>query len=170
LKNTIIKIIFSTIKMSVAGNQWFTNVNNNVLNSNTVRNAQQSGGLAQLNQVEGTLTPLAAGVYSFSGANNEAVQLPSNAVVLSAVLSSDTALAGGASISPFLTSAATGFTGPAIGSAASLANVNLGTTATGPNGPFIGSANNYLNATVVGTFTAGTARARIIYTDTHPGN
>jgi hypothetical protein len=160
--------------MSIAGNQWFTNVNNNVLNANTVRNAQQSGSLARLNQVEGTLTPLAAGVYSFSGPNNGSVQIPSNAVILSAVLSSDVTLTtdgtGATTISPFLTSAATGFTGPAIGSAASLVNVNLGTSATGPSGPFIGSANNYLNATVVGLYTAGTARARIIYADTHPGN
>lgn len=147
----------------ISGNQYFTKLDDTSVSSNVVNSALLAGRLANLKQVEGTLSPLAAGNYAVVDENGATVQVPPGSLVLHVFYSAPVALVGGTSLQAVLSPTDGGGAGTSLTAVSTLADTNSGNhpavipTTGSPATDF------YLSAVADGTFTSGVARVRVIY-------
>lgn len=151
----------------IAGNQWFTNVDNTTVSASALLNAQQSGGFAQLKVAQGTFTPTAAGTYAVTDADGNSVQLPTGALITSIVMSSDLALVGGTNVLATL-GLTSGVATTSQSATVTVADVNLGASTPPVVLTGVVVAATFLSATTTGTITAGVVRFRVVYVETSP--
>lgn len=147
----------------ITGNQYFTKLDDTNVSGNVVNSSLLAGGLANLKQVEGIFSPLAAGNYAVVDENGATIQIPPGSLVLHVLYSADVALVGGTSVRAALSPTDGGGAGTYLSSASTLSDTNDGNNPGVSHATGTPSSDYYLSAEVVGTFTDGVARVRVIY-------
>ena len=151
------------MSVPVSGNQYFTKLDDTAVSGNVVNSALLAGGLANLKQVQGTLTPRAAGNYAVVDENGATVQIPPGSIVLHVFYSSAVTLVGGTSLQAVLSPTVGGGPGTALTAVSTLADTNLGNKPATIPTTGTPATDLYLSAVSIGVFTAGVARVRVIY-------
>lgn len=146
----------------IAGNQYFSSVNNTVVNTTTVNSVTTVADIRPLKIVQGYVTPTSPGVYAVKDASGNNITLESNALMAKIIMRSTNNLASGTNAQPGL-SATAGGAATALTGVVSTADLILGEIP--PITETTGLTNTYLSITTTGTYTAGSIFITVIYFD-----
>lgn len=148
----------------IAGNQYFSSVNNTVVTTASVNEALTVADIRPLKYVQGTVTPTAIGNYAVVDSSSNNVVLPSNALISHIFIRGSLTAAAGTTLQPYLGATAGAATTALTAAGVVYTDVNLGEV------PAVsettGSTNTFLTIkTAVGAVSAGSATVTVLYYD-----